>query len=182
MSQAKRIAIIAIMGAIVGLIEIFPIIGITDIPFPFYPRLTFDITGVPIMITYFLIGFIPAISVVAIMGVFIGYRNLFGSIFKVIAEVSTLAGFALVYKLTSSQKNKYLQYGLAIFTGVACRVIVMHISNYFLLPVFYGMPIESVTGILIFIDVFNAIQGTVNIALGLTVYNIIKRSDVLSNK
>ncbi|MHA1409887.1 MAG: hypothetical protein ACTSQY_06220 [Candidatus Odinarchaeia archaeon] len=177
---SKKVAIIAVMGAIVGILEIFPIPFLTDIPFPPFPKLTFDITGVPIIITYLLIGFMPALSVIAMMGVFIGYRNIFGSIFKVIAELATLIGFALVFKYASKSENKYLQYGTAIIAGVGLRVLVMHISNYFLLPIFYGIPVDAVVAMLIFIDVFNAIQGTINIGLGIAIDKIIVKTNILN--
>ena len=125
-----------------------------DIPFPLHRRITWDITGVPMMISLLLLGTLPSMYTCLIGCSIIFFRgNVSGGAFKVIAELSTLLGYAL------------LKRGVVISSGLATtsRVITMVIASYYLLQLFYRMPETVVVGLLIPIAIFNATQALINI-------------------
>ncbi len=164
MATSKSISLIAIFGAIIGILEIFPIIGITDIPFPLYPKLTIDPTGIVIILGYLILGFIPSLTLCGFALIFIGYRNIFGAIFKVLSELFNLIGFAIGFTLNRKIKLKN-EFIMPFIFGIIFRVILMHISNYFLLQIFYGIPPEVVIALLPIIDIFNTLQGSINMTI-----------------
>ncbi|MFX0068836.1 MAG: hypothetical protein ACFFA1_06270 [Promethearchaeota archaeon] len=159
----------ACLGALVVLSELFPIIGITDIPFPPYGRLTFDPTGIPIILALLLFGFVSGVATSLLAFLIISLRgNIIGGVMKGLAEGLTVIGFALSYKLT-----KKLWVGP--IGGIALRVAGMHLVNWILLPIFYGIPEPVVLGLLPLIDLFNLIQGGINVALALIISDIIPK-------
>jgi hypothetical protein len=79
--------------------------------------------------------------------------NLFGGIFKVVAELATLLGFVLFKKGMVSKS----------ILAVVSRVVTMTVANYFLLQLFYTMPEPAVVGLLAPIAFFNATQALINI-------------------
>lgn len=164
MPNSKAISLIAIFGAIIGILEVFPIVGITDIPFPLYPKLTIDPTGIVIILGYLILGFVPSLSLCIFALIFIGYRNIFGAIFKVLSELFNLIGVAIGFKLNKkiATSNKYL---IPFILGIVFRVILMHILNFYLLQIFYGIPESAVISLLPIIDVFNILQGSINMGV-----------------
>jgi len=152
----REIAVASTLGALSALSEIMPGPPF-DIRFPLVPpptRVSWDITGVPMMVSLLLYGPLCSILTCLIGCSIIFLRgNVYGGIFKVIAEVSTLLGFAALKK------------GIVVKTTVATasRVVVMTISNYYLLQLFYGMPEPFVLGLLAPMAVFNVTQALINI-------------------
>ena len=125
-----------------------------DIPFPLMPQITWDFTGIPIMLSLFLCGPLGAIytcivgcSIILIRG------NRVGWLFKAIAELSTVIGFAAFRKNVIIDSLK----------AVVFRVATMTVVNYYLLPFLHSIPIKVVLGILPLIAVFNATQAVINI-------------------
>ena len=55
--------------------------------------------------------------------------------------------------------------------SVASRAAVMTVANYFLLPVFYGMPVSIVVGILPALAIMNGTQALINIIPAQIVYS-----------
>lgn len=159
----------ACLGALVVLSELFPIVGITDIPFPLFSNLTFDPTGIPIMLALLLFGFVSGISTSLLAFLIISFRgNIRGGVMKGLAEGLTVIGFAVSYKLTKKP-------WVATIGGVGLRVASMHLANWILLPIFYGIPEPVVLGLLPLIDLFNLIQGGINLAFALIIYDIIPK-------
>lgn len=87
-----------------------------------------------------------------------------------IAELATLLGFVLL------KKNLILKSILAVTT----RVVVMTVTSYYLMQVFYPMPAEFAAGLLIPLAIFNVIQALINIIPAYLIYLRIKKSPKLS--
>ncbi len=86
------------LGALSALWEIIPGPPF-DIPFPLYPRISWDLTGIPIMISLFFYGPLCSTYTCLIGCSIIFLRgNVTGGILKLIAELATLSGFALLRK------------------------------------------------------------------------------------
>ena len=148
------------LGALSALWEIIPGPPF-DIPFPLYPRISWDLTGIPMMISLLLYGPLSAVCTCMIGCAIIFIRgNIFGGVFKLVAELATLLGFAVISK----------NFVLKSATAILSRVTVMTIANYYLLPAFYKMPEPVVLGLLAYIGVFNLTQTLIRSVPALIVF------------
>ena len=143
------------------------------IPFPWYPNLKFDFTGVPISLCLFLYGFPSSLmtSLVAGLGIVVRSGNLVSASMKVAAELSTVLGLhlgGLIYR--DGAESRVVSSGL----GLICRILVMTVVNIYVLPNVYGLPFEAALGLLPLIAVFNVIQGSITIGLGYFLFKAIK--------
>ena len=149
----REIAVSSVLGALSFLFEVVPGPPF-DIPFPLYPRVTWDITGIPMMVSLLLYGPLSAVYTCLVGTAIIFLRgNISGGLFKVVAELSTLLAYALIRKSTIVKST------IASFT----RVIVMTITNYYMLQFFYKMPEGVVIGLLPVLAMFNFSQAIINI-------------------
>jgi riboflavin transporter FmnP len=149
----REIAAASMLGALSALWEVIPGPPF-DIPFPVYPRISWDLTGIPIMISLFFYGPLCSVYTCLIGCSIIFLRgNVAGGTLKLIAELATLLGFALLRK------------GVVLnsIAAVVSRVTTMTIANYCLLPLFYRIPKSVVVGLLASIALFNATQALINI-------------------
>ena len=143
------------------------------IPFPWYPNLKFDFTGVPISLCLFLYGFPSSLmtSLVAGLGIVVRSGNLISASMKVAAELSTVLGLhlgSIIYR--DGVESRYISSGL----GLISRILVMTVVNIYVLPNVYGLALETALGLLPLIAVFNAIQGGITIGLGYFLYRAVK--------
>ncbi len=158
--KTRAIAAASVLGALAALSEVIPGLPF-DIPFPLYPKISWDLTGVPIMISLLVYG--PLCSVYTCLigcSVIFLRGNLPGGYLKLIAELATLLGFALL------RKHIVLNSTIA----VTLRVVTMTVANYYLLPLFYGIPESFVMGLLFPVALFNVTQALINIILAYLVY------------
>ncbi|UCE29754.1 MAG: hypothetical protein JSV85_03325 [Candidatus Bathyarchaeota archaeon] len=150
---SKEIVAISLLGALAALLEVIrgpPF----DIRFPLYPNISWDFTGIPIMISLMLYGPLSAVYTCLIGCSIIFFRgNVPGGTLKLIAELATLLGFALLRKGVVSKS----------IAAIISRVGVMTIANYYLLQLFYEMKTPIVVGLLAPIALFNISQALINI-------------------
>jgi hypothetical protein len=159
--DTRKLALASILAGLSGVFEIIPGPPF-DIPFPLYNRVSWDLTGMPMMISLLFTGPIGAVYTCLIGCSFIFLRgNLYGGIFKIIAELATILAFAAIRRGFITKST----------AAVASRVFVMTMANYFLLPVFYGMPVSFVVGILPALAVMNATQVIINVVPAQIVYS-----------
>jgi len=164
--KAREVAAASLLGALAALWEIIPGPPF-DIPFPLYPRISLDLTGIPMMISLLSYGTIPSVYTSLIGCSIIFLRgNVPGGIFKLVAELSTLLGFVLLKKGTVAKS----------ILAITSRVAVMTAVNYCLLPFFYSMPESTVVGYLFPIAIFNLMQALINIIPAYLIYLRISKS------
>ena len=164
--KTREIAAASLLGALAALWEIIPGPPF-DIPFPLYPRISLDLTGIPMMISLLSYGTIPGVYTSLIGCSIIFLRgNIAGGVFKLVAELATLLGFVLLKKGIVAKS----------VLAITSRVAVMTAANYFLLPFFYRMPESTVVGLLVPIAIFNVIQALVNIIPAYLIYLRISKS------
>lgn len=157
---AREVAAASLLGALAALWEIIPGPPF-DIPFPIYPRISWDLTGIPMMVSLLFYGPIAGVYTSLIGCSIIFLRgNVPGGVFKLVAELATLLGFVLLRKGIIWKS----------FLAVTSRVIVMTVANYFLLQLFYKMPEPIVVGLLAPIALFNVTQALINIIPAYLVY------------
>jgi hypothetical protein len=159
--DTRKLVLASILAGLSGVFEIIPGPPF-DVPFPLYDRVSWDLTGMPMMISLLFTGPIGAIYTCLIGCSFIFLRgNIYGGIFKLIAELATILAFAAI-------RRGFITKSVA---SVASRVIVMTVANYWLLPVFYGMPASFVLTILPALAIMNGTQALINIIPAQIVYN-----------
>lgn len=163
----REVAVASVLGGLSAMLE-YQLGPPFDIEFPLYPRISWDFTGIPIMISLLLCGPLCAIYTCLIGCSIIFIRgNIPGGTFKLIAELATLIGYAIFRGNFVIDTTK----------ATLSRVAVMTIANYYLLPVFYGkygMTAEAAAALLVPIAIFNTTQALINIIPAYTVYLRIK--------
>jgi len=150
---SREVAAASLLGALAALWEIIPGPPF-DIPFPLMPRISWNLTGMPMMIGLLLFGLIPGVYTTFIgCSIIFARGNLPGGTLKLLAELATLLGFVLLKKRIIPKT----------VLAVASRVVVMTVANYFLLQLFYNMTEVVVAGLLVPIAIFNLTQALINI-------------------
>ena len=137
-----------------------------DIPFPLLPGIiSWDLTGVPMMISLLFAG-----PLAAVYTCFIGCSTIFlrgnvsGGLLKIIAELATILAFAAIRK-------GFIPKTIA---AVASRILVMTAANYYMLPIFipkYYPSEASVVPILLPLAVLNLTQALLNIIPAYIIYS-----------
>ncbi|MEM3626627.1 MAG: hypothetical protein QXZ25_01225 [Candidatus Bathyarchaeia archaeon] len=146
------------------------------IPFPWFPVVKFDFTGIPIALSFFLLGLIPAAftSIVASVAILARSGDFIGSSMKGLAEFSTIIGVAFGLQFFGRFKIAG-----STFSGIISRVLIMMAANLALiyagimpLPKSYvNVPLWAT----LLLGIFNALQGALTIAGGYFMYEAIKR-------
>jgi len=159
----REIAIASVLGALSIMLEYQPGPPF-DIEFPLYPKISWDFTGIPMMISLFLSGPLCAIYTCLIGCSMIFIRgNVPGGTFKVLAELATIIGYVVFRR----------NFVIDVFKAILSRVTVMTVVNYCLLPVFYGeygMTSEVAAALLVPIAIFNVTQALINIIPAQIIY------------
>ncbi|MEM3608316.1 MAG: hypothetical protein QW238_05585 [Candidatus Bathyarchaeia archaeon] len=150
----------ATLGALAAVFDLAFWVLRVKIPFPIFPRLKFDLDGIPVILALLIYGPSSSIAVSVILFLVISFRDPLSGFMKGLAEASTALGMALLYKRGSRGAVV-----LSIFSGVALRVSVMSLGNLLILPAASILSMEAVSGILPFIAGFNAAAGAIS-ALG----------------
>ena len=137
------------------------------IPFPLYPNLKFDFTGIPIVMSLFMYGLTSATttSVVAALGIIARSGNVVSATMKMFAELATVVGIWVGVRVSNSGDSENNTYAMAL--GVASRIIIMSIVNLYVLPNVYHVPASATLNLLPVIGFFNFLQGGITIGLGL---------------
>ena len=154
-NKSVRLTGTAILAALVIIFDYTLKYSGLKIPFPWYPNLKFDFTGIPIALSLFLYGFPSSVTTSLVAGVGIVARsgNLISASLKVAAELSTVIGLHLGDKVS---KSRYVKWG----SGLLSRVLLMSIVNLYVLPNVYRVPMEATIGLLPVIGyfLFEAVQ------------------------
>jgi len=160
----------AILAALVILFDYTLKYSGLKIPFPWYPNLKFDFTGIPVMLSLFLYGFSPSVftSLVAGIGIVARSGNVISASMKVSAELSTVIGIHIGRNLSFS--SKYYSWVVGLFS----RILIMSLVNLYVLPSVYGVPMSTTMGLLPLIGVFNALQGLITIGLGYFLFEAVQ--------
>jgi riboflavin transporter FmnP len=159
----KNLALATMLGAVAAALEAIPGPPF-DIRFPLYPQISWDPSGIPMMLSVFFTGSIGGLYSCLIGCTVIMLRgNIYGGILKLIAELATLLAFTIFRKGIVKKS----------ITAITSRVLLMTVANYLLLPIFYG-PYQTqatVVGLLLPIAVFNITQALINIIPAYIIYN-----------
>lgn len=160
--DSKKLALASILAGLSAAFEIIPGPPF-DIPFPISPpKVSWDLTGMPMMISLLFTGPIGGLYTCVIGCSIIFLRgNVYGGTFKLIAELATILAFAAIRKgfITKS------------IAAVTSRVLVMTVTNYYLLQLFYELEEPLVVSYLIPLAILNATQALINIIPAQIIYS-----------
>jgi riboflavin transporter FmnP len=147
------------------------------VPFPWFPVLKFDFTGIPIVLSLLLFGLVPGAftSAIAVLAILARSGDFVGSSMKGLAEFLTIFGMFLGLKIATRFKLH-----ISFCLGIATRAFVMMLVNLGLIymglmrfPSSYSeIPLLL---IILLTGVFNVIQGAISIIGGYFIYEAIKR-------
>lgn len=166
----------AIMGSITVVLDYTLKFSGLKIPFPWFPQLKFDFTGIPIVLSLLLYGLRSGAmtSSIAFLAIFLrSSGDLLGASSKAIAEFSTILGMAAFTKRTD-RFGKYM----SIITGLALRVATMSLVNLATLPIFYSVFYPTFLAAVLFLPllgIFNIIAGSISIFGGFLIYTAMVR-------
>ncbi len=171
-TDSKSIALLAIFVAMVVSLEVFPILGVTDIGLP--GNFTIDWTGIPIVIAFLGLGIIYSLAAILAMWMAIAYRNFSGAAFKGFAELYTILGLLIARLLNMRyQLGKRARLILYLTFGTVARVIGMFFTNIYLLQFFYGFTPEAAMIGSVAFALPNVLQAIINILGGVVLYHLI---------
>lgn len=162
-------------------LEIIPIPLLTDIPL--LAGFTLDPTGIPITLIFLMLGSIFGLLLIPIMWISIAYRNLIGSVFKGFAEFYTLLGL-IVAKLILKKRSYDWKVALPTYVifGVTFRVVLMYISNIFLIQWLYMFPPEVALTLSASFVLPNLIQAFLNVFIGILIFMTIPESLMIEGR
>ncbi|MCW4051376.1 MAG: hypothetical protein NWE89_16765 [Candidatus Bathyarchaeota archaeon] len=148
------------------------------IPFPWYPNLKFDFTGIPIILSLLMYGLPSALStsLIAGLGIFARSGNLISASMKSVAELSTVLGLWIGEKIVQ-KINVEGSGGLVVSTLIAlvARIVVMTGVNIVVLPNVYGVPVNVTYSLLPLIAAFNTVQGLLSVGFGYFLHDAVKK-------
>lgn len=179
--STRVIAGTAVLAALVLVLDFTFKVGNIKLPFPIYPKMKFDLDGVPTVVALLLYGPYSGMVTSVITFLTISYRDVFSASMKALAEFSTIVGMIPFYRKTSKSLK-----ALAIGFGITLRTVVMSAANLTLLPVFstpYFPTTEAVIAILPFIAGFNVAAGAISMLGGYFVYEaLVKRVPMIAQR
>jgi riboflavin transporter FmnP len=152
---AKVSMLVAISVVLVYLVH-FPI-------FPAVPFLEYDPADIPIFIGTFAFGpaagFMLAVVTAVIQGLTVSAQSgPYGIIMHILATGSFVLVAGLIYKGHKSRRKAVA----ALAAGVVTWTVVMVIANLIVTPLFMGVPVDVVKGLMPYIVGFNLIKAGVN--------------------
>jgi riboflavin transporter FmnP len=178
-TDSKSIAILAIFTSIIVALEVFPVLGVTDILVLASPRFTIDWTGIPLVLIFAGLGLIASLISLVIMFISIFYRNPIGAAFKGIAEFLTIIGLFVGYLILRDRDvSKRMRISVYFLTGAGFRSIGMFFANIVLLPALLPF-LYDVNGAIIasaIIVPLNIAQAAINIIGGFVFYDLIPKN------
>ncbi len=173
--KSRDVVLTAVFAAFGSIMEILPF----DLPFPLFPRLTLDPTGIPLALAAYLYGGRIAAASTLITALVISMPrfgkppNPTGAFFKGLAELATIVGITASRGLWRGWKSMAFTSALV---SVVIRCAVMAAANYVFLPILVGIPPHIALSLLWVITLFNVMQGLINVAGALLIYRVMRKA------
>lgn len=172
--DTRTLAGTAILAALVVVFDYSMKYSSLKIVYPLLPqqKLKFDFTGVPIILSLYLFGFIPGVftSVIALVAILARSGDVVASFMKAVAELSTVVGVAFALRVTPKFKRS-----ASLVAGILTRCLVMFFANLLVLPAYYQTPLGVAVAISPLIALFNVGQGSISVLGGFFIYEAIRK-------
>jgi riboflavin transporter FmnP len=166
--NTRKLTTMGIMAALSGVLVFF-------VHFPIFPQaafLEYDPADIPILIITFAYGPLAGLAVTVaasvVQGVTVSAQSgLYGILMHIIATGGYVLTAGALYRVWHSRKGA----GISIVCGVLAVVVVMIAANLLITPLFMGVPVEMVQGMLLPVIIpFNVIKAGVNGAVTFLLY------------
>lgn len=146
------------------------------IPYPPAPFLQYDPADIPIYITTFafgpVAGLVVTVIVSAIQAFLLGGDGIYGFIMHVLATGLFVIVAGCIYRHKKSKKEAVI----ALVVGVLAITAMMCVANYFITPMYMGVPRKAVLAMLIPVIIpFNLLKAGINALITFLVYKRISR-------
>ncbi|MBS7635620.1 hypothetical protein KEJ34_09140 [Candidatus Bathyarchaeota archaeon] len=140
--------------------------------FPWLPFFKFDFTGVPILLSFYILGFYSSLfsSAVALFAILARSGDVLGASMKALAEFSTVAGVAFSMKVIPKFKRH-----MPIIFGVLFRCTIMFFATLIILPLFTQTSFMTILLQSHLYAAFNAIQGIISIFGGMLLQEAVRK-------
>jgi len=173
-TNTKKIAVLAMLSALALLLTyLFYIIPIPAF-MPAAPFLNYEPKDVILAIAGFLYGplaVVPMVIVVGLLEMPFSGTGIIGLVMNVLSTCAFACTAAFVYK----KWRTLIGAGVGLAAGVLMLSIVMVLWNYFLTPIFMGIPRAAVAAMLLTVFLpFNLIKGGLNAALTIMLYKSVR--------
>jgi len=173
-TNTRKITVLAMLSALALLLTyLFYIIPLPDF-MPAAPFLNYEPKDVIITIAGFLFGplaVVPMAIVVGLLEMPMSGTGIIGLVMNVLSTCAFACTAAFVYK----KWRTLIGAGIGLASGVIMLSLVMVLWNYFLTPIFMGIPRAAVATMLLPVFLpFNLIKGGLNAALTILLYKSVR--------
>jgi len=173
-TNTRKITVLAMLSALALLLTyLFYIIPLPAF-MPAAPFLNYEPKDVIITIAGFLFGplaVVPMAIVVGLLEMPLSGTGIIGLVMNVLSTCAFSGTAAFVYK----KWRTLIGAGIGLASGVIMLSLVMVLWNYFLTPIFMGIPRAAVAAMLLPVFLpFNLIKGGLNAALTIMLYKSIR--------
>lgn len=166
----KKITVSAVMCAL-AIVLVFLNFSV----FPQVPYLKYDMGDVPILIISFLFGplygMLSTVIIATFQAIFLSADGWFGGFMHVVSTSALILPPALLYIKRRTFKSAIMGLVISCFTVTA----VMVLFNYFLNPIFYGIPRQAIVAVLPWTAAFNFLKTVANAIITIFVYKHISK-------
>lgn len=165
--DTKKLATLAMLSALA-----FAIMAVSKLLPSVEGFLDFDFKDVVICIAGFVYGPLSALAMIVVVCILemlspFSSSGIIGCIMNIVATASFCCPACYIYKHNHTMKGAVL----GLVTGLVLLIITMLAWNYFLTPIYRGMPREAIADMLLPIFLpFNAVKGGLNMTVTLLVY------------
>ena len=169
--DTAKVARLGVMAAVSCILVV-----LIKIPFPPAPFLVYDPADIPIFVTTFaygpIAGLILTFIVSFIQAFVLGGDALYGFVMHMIAT----GAFAIIAGNIYNHKKTKKEAIIALVAGVLGMTAIMCVANYFITPLFMGVPRDVVLGMILpIIAPFNLLKGGVNGVITFLVYKRVSK-------
>ena len=169
-NKRNRTVWLAKMGLLVGISVIFGFIHFPILPTA--PFLEYEFSDIPILIGGFAFGPVSG-AIIAVLAILLqdliggASSGPWGMLMHLIAALTFVLVSSIIYKKNKSRKGALI----GLIAGGICLTLVMIPMNILVTPIFMGVPVEAVKGLLLpAIIPFNAIKAVINIVITFFLY------------
>lgn len=165
--DTKKLATLAMLSALA-----FAIMAVSKLLPSVEGFLDFDFKDVVICIAGFVYGPLSALAMIVVVCILemlspFSSSGIIGCIMNIVATASFCCPACYIYKHNHTMKGAVL----GLVTGLVLLIITMLAWNYFLTPIYRGMPREAIADMLLPIFLpFNAVKGGLNMTATLLLY------------
>jgi len=171
--EASVVTKIAMFSALAVIFDYVMKFSGLKIIFPWLPFLKFDFTGIPIMLSLFIIGLNGAAttSAAVFLAILVRSGELIGASMKATAEFSTALGFYFGSRILRNKirLSRILSYTLGCIT----RTLIMFLLTIPVLNLYYGS-LGVALALSPLVAIFNLIHGVISISGGDLIYVALK--------